>query len=221
MKLSDISIQRPVFASMVSGALVLFGVLGYQQLSVREFPDVDPPVVSVSVSLRGANPATMESAVTDVLEEQLASLEGLRTMTSNSSEQSSRINLEFNLDRPVEDAAQDVRDIVARARGRLPEEIDEPVVRKQDADARPIIFVGLESKQHDLLQLSEIADRILKPRLQTVPGVASAEVRGERRYAMRIWLSVTALAAHDLTVQDVVRAIQARNVEIPAGRIES
>ncbi|HJR34140.1 MAG TPA: efflux RND transporter permease subunit, partial [Gemmatimonadales bacterium] len=221
MKLSDISIQRPVFASMVSGALVLFGVLGYQQLSVREFPDVDAPVVSVSVSLRGANPATMESAVTDVLEEQLASLEGLRTMTSNSSEQSSRINLEFNLDRPVEDAAQDVRDIVARARGRLPEEIDEPVVRKQDADARPIIFVGLESKQHDLLQLSEIADRILKPRLQTVPGVASAEVRGERRYAMRIWLSVTALAAHDLTVQDVVRAIQARNVEIPAGRIES
>jgi multidrug efflux pump len=221
MKLSDISIQRPVFASMVSGALVLFGVLGYQQLSVREFPDVDAPVVSVSVSLRGANPATMESAVTDVLEEQLASLEGLRTMTSNSSEQSSRINLEFNLDRPIEDAAQDVRDIVARARGRLPEEIDEPVVRKQDADARPIIFVGLESKQHDLLQLSEIADRILKPRLQTVPGVASAEVRGERRYAMRIWLSVTALAAHDLTVQDVVRAIQARNVEIPAGRIES
>jgi multidrug efflux pump len=221
MKLSDISIRRPVFASMVSGALVLFGVLGYRQLSVREFPDVDPPIVSVSVSLRGANPATMESAVTDVLEEQLASLEGLRTMTSNSSEQSSRINLEFNLDRPVEDAAQDVRDIVARARGRLPEEIDEPVVRKQDSDARPIIFVGLESKQHDLLQLSEIADRVLKPRLQTVPGVASADVRGERRYAMRIWLSVTALAAHDLTVQDVVRAIQARNVEIPAGRIES
>ena len=221
MKLSDISIQRPVFASMISGALVLFGVLGYTRLSVREFPDVDPPIVSVSVSHRGANPAVMESAVTYVLEEQLASLEGLRTMTSNSSEQSSRINLEFNLDRPVEDAAQDVRDIVARARGRLPEEIDEPVVRKQDADARPIIFVGLESKQHDLLQLSEIVDRILKPRLQTVPGVASAEVRGERRYAMRVWLSVTALAAHDLTVQDVVRAIQARNVEIPAGRIES
>ncbi|HEX7024032.1 MAG TPA: efflux RND transporter permease subunit [Gemmatimonadales bacterium] len=221
MKLSDISIQRPVFASMISGALVLFGVLGYTQLSVREFPDVDPPVVSVSVTLRGANPAVMESAVTDVLEEQLASLEGLRTMTSSSSEQSSRITLEFNLDRPIEDAAQDVRDIVSRARGRLPQEIEEPVVSKQDADARPIIFIGLESKQYDLLQLSEIADRILKPRLQTVPGVASAEVRGERRYAMRVWLSVSALAAHDLTVQDVVRAIQARNVEIPAGRIES
>jgi multidrug efflux pump len=221
MKLSDISIQRPVFASMISGALVLFGVLGYTQLSVREFPDVDPPVVSVSVSLRGANPAVMESAVTDVLEEQLASLEGLRTMTSNSSEQSSRINLEFNLSRPIEDAAQDVRDIVSRVRGRLPQEIDEPVVSKQDADARPIVFVGLESSQHDLLQLSEIADRILKPALQTVPGVANADVRGERRYAMRVWLSVSALSAHNLTVQDVVRAIQARNVEIPAGRIES
>src|SRR5687767_6892001 len=221
MKLSDISIQRPVFASMVSGALVLFGVLGYTQLSVREFPDVDPPVVSVSVSLRGANPAVMESAVTDVLEEQLASLEGLRTMTSNSSEQSSRINLEFNLSRPIEDAAQDVRDIVSRVRGRLPQEIDEPVVSKQDADARPIIFVGLESSQHDLLQLSGIADRILKPALQTVPGVANADVRGERRYSMRVWLSVSALSAHNLTVQDVVRAIQARNVEIPAGRIES
>jgi multidrug efflux pump len=221
MRLSDISIQRPVFASMVSAALVLFGVLGYNELSVREFPDVDPPIVSVSVTLRGANPAVMESAVTDVLEEQLASLEGLRTMTSNSSEQSSNINLEFNLNRPIEDAAQDVRDIVARVRGRLPQEIEDPVVNKQDADARPIVFVGLESSQHDLLQLSEIADRVLKPALQTVPGVARADIRGERRYAMRVWLSVSALAAHDLTVQDVARAIQARNVEIPAGRIES
>ena len=221
MKLSDISIKRPVFASMVSGALVLFGVLGYTRLAVREFPDVDPPIVSVSVTLRGANPAVMESAVTDVLEEQLASLEGLRTMTSSSSEQSSNINLEFNLDRPIEDAAQDVRDIVSRVRGRLPQEIEDPVVNKQDADARPMMFIGLESSQYDLLKLSEIADGILKPRLQTVPGLARAEIRGERRYAMRVWLSVSGLASHDLTVQDVVRAIQARNVEIPAGRIES
>lgn len=221
MNLSDISIKRPVFATMISAALVLFGVLGYTQLSVREFPDVDPPIVSVSVSLRGANPAVMESAVTDVLEEQLASLEGLRTMTSSSSEQSSNVNLEFNLDRPIEDAAQDVRDIVSRVRGRLPQEIEDPVVNKQDADARPMMFIGLESAQHDLMQLSEIADRILKPQLQTLPGVARADIRGERRFAMRIWLTVSALAAHDLTVQDVVRAIQARNVEIPAGRIES
>jgi multidrug efflux pump len=221
MNLSDLSIKRPVFASMTSAALVLFGVIGYRQLSVREFPDVDPPIVSVSVSLRGANPQVMESAVTDVLEEQLASLEGLRTMTSSSSEQSSNINLEFNLDRPIEDAAQDVRDIVSRVRGRLPQEIDEPVVNKQDADARPIMFIGLESNTYDLLQLSEIADRILKPQLQTVPGLARAEIRGERRYAMRVWVSVSALASRGLTVQDVVSAIQSRNVEIPAGRIES
>lgn len=221
MKLSDISIQRPVFASMTSAALVLFGVIGYRQLSVREFPDVDPPIVSVSVNLRGANPQVMESAVTDVLEEQLASLEGLRTMTSSSSEQSSNINLEFNLDRPIEDAAQDVRDIVSRVRGRLPQEIDDPVVSKQDADARPMMFIGIESEGYDLLRLSEIADRILKPELQTIPGVARADIRGERRFAMRVWVSVPALAARGLTVQDVVSAIQARNVEIPAGRIES
>lgn len=221
MNLSDIAIKRPVFASMTSAALVLFGLIGFKQLAVREFPDVDPPIVSVSVTLRGANPQVMESAVTDVLEEQLASLEGLRTMTSNSSEQSSNINLEFNLDRPIEDAAQDVRDIVSRVRGRLPQEVEDPVVNKQDADARPMMFIGLESPNHDLLQLSDIADRILKPRLQTVPGLARADVRGERRYAMRVWLSVTALAAHGLTVQDVVSAIQSRNVEIPAGRIES
>jgi len=221
MNLSDISIKRPVFASMTSAALVLFGVIGYRQLAVREFPDVDPPIVSVSVTLRGANPQVMESAVTDVLEEQLASLEGLRTMTSSSSEQSTNINLEFNLNRPIEDAAQDVRDIVSRVRGRLPQEIDDPVVSKQDADARPMMFIGIESDTYDLLQLSEIADRILKPRLQTVPGLARAEIRGERRYAMRVWVSVTALASRGLTVQDVVSAIQSRNVEIPAGRIES
>ncbi len=221
MNLSDISIKRPVFASMTSAALVLFGVIGYRQLAVREFPDVDPPIVSVSVTLRGANPQVMESAVTDVLEEQLASLEGLRTMTSSSSEQSTNINLEFNLNRPIEDAAQDVRDIVSRVRGRLPQEIDDPVVSKQDADARPMMFIGIESDNYDLLQLSEIADRILKPRLQTVPGLARAEIRGERRYAMRVWVSATALASRGLTVQDVVSAIQSRNVEIPAGRIES
>ncbi|HEV8599170.1 MAG TPA: efflux RND transporter permease subunit [Gemmatimonadales bacterium] len=221
MNLSDLAIKRPVFASMTSAALVLFGLIGFKQLAVREFPDVDPPIVSVSVTLRGANPQVMESAVTDVLEEQLASLEGLRTMTSNSSEQSSNITLEFNLDRPIEDAAQDVRDIVARVRGRLPQEVEDPVVNKQDADARPMMFIGIESSNHDLLQLSDIADRILKPRLQTVPGLARADVRGERRYAMRVWLSVSALAAHGLTVQDVVSAIQSRNVEIPAGRIES
>ncbi len=221
MKLSDISIRRPVFATMCSAAMVLFGVVGYRGLSVREFPDVDPPIVSVSVTLRGANPQVMESAVTDVLEEQLATLEGLRTMTSTSSEQSSNINLEFNLSRPIEIAAQDVRDLVSRVRGRLPEQVDDPVISKQDADSRPILFIGLLSDQHDLLQLSEIADRFVKTRLQTIPGIARADIRGERRPAMRVWPGATELAARGLTVQDLVQAIQSRNVEIPAGRIES
>jgi multidrug efflux pump len=221
MKLSDISIRRPVFATMCSAAMVLFGVVGYRGLSVREFPDVDPPIVSVSVTLRGANPQVMESAVTDVLEEQLATLEGLRTMRSTSSEQSSNINLEFNLSRPIEVAAQDVRDLVSRVRGRLPEQIEDPVVSKQDADSRPILFIGLMADNYDLLQLSELAERFVKPRLQTVPGIARADIRGERRPAMRIWLSASALASRGLTVQDVMAAIQSRNVEIPAGRIES
>ncbi len=221
MNLSDIAIKRPVFASMTSAALVLFGTIGYSRLTVREFPDVDPVFVSVSVTLRGANPQVIESAITDVLEEQLASLEGLRNMTSRSSEQSSNINLEFNINRPIEDAAQDVRDIVSRVRGRLPQQAEEPVVSKQDADSRPIMFIGLESDIYDLMKLSEIAEQVLKPRLQTIPGLARADVRGERRYAMRIWPRASALAAHGLTVQDITSAIQSRNIEIPAGRIES
>jgi len=221
MKLSDTAIRRPVLASMLSVALVLFGVLGYRELSVREFPDVDPPIVSVQTTLRGANPRVMESAVTDVLEEELSSLEGLRTMTSSSSEQNSNITLEFQLSRDVEDAAQDVRDKVSRVRGRLPEEIEEPVVSKQDADARPVMFISLTSENHDLMQLSDLASRIVKKRLQTIPGVARADLRGERRYSMRVWLSASALASRGLTVQDAMAAIRSRNVEVPAGRIES
>jgi multidrug efflux pump len=221
MRLSDTAIRRPVLATMISVALVLFGVLGYRELSVREYPDVDPPIVSVQTTLRGANPRVMESAVTDVLEEELSSLEGLRTMTSSSSEQSSNITLEFHLDRDIEAAAQDVRDKVSRVRGRLPEEVEEPVVSKQDADARPIMFLSLTSDNHDLMQLSDLANRIVKRRLQTIPGVARADLRGERRYAMRVWLSASALASRGLTVQDVVSAVRARNVEVPAGRIES
>ena len=221
MVLSDLSIRRPVLASMLSLALVLFGVIGYRQLTIREYPDVDPPVVSVSVFLRGANPRVMESAVTDLLEEELSSAPGLRTMTSVSSEQSANITLEFNLDRDVEVAAQDVRDLVSRARGRLPIEAEEPVVSKQDADARPFMFITLTGPNYNLLQLSEIADRDVKTPLQTVSGVGRVDIRGERRYAMRVWLKAPELAARGLTTTDVIEAIRSRNVEIPAGRIES
>jgi len=221
MRLSDVSIRRPVFASMVSAALVLFGVIGYSRLSVREYPDVDPPIVSVTTELTGANPQVIESAVTDILEEELSTVQGLRTLTSSSAEGFSRISLEFNLDRDVEAAAQDVRDKVARVRGRLPNDVREPVVAKEDADAEPFFWLALSGENYDLLQLSDIGDRLVKQRLQTLPGVGSARIFGERRFSMRVWLSAAELTARGLTVQDVQQAIRTRNVEVPAGRIES
>src|SRR6266516_2749292 len=221
MKLSEVAIGRPVLASMASAALVLFGVIGYSRLSVREFPDVDPPVISVTTSLPGANEQVVESAVTDVLEEELSTIQGLRTLTSTSQEEFSLITLEFTLDRPVDVAAQDVRDKVSRVRSRLPQDILEPVIAKQEADAQPFIYLALSGANYDLMQLSDVADRVVKTRLQSLPGVGSAQIFGERRYAMRVWVKPDQLSARGLTVQDVEGAIASRNVEIPAGRIES
>ena len=221
MFLSDTSIRRPVLTSMVALALVLFGAISFTRLSVRELPDVDTPNVSVSVFLRGANPRVMESTVTDVLEEELSTIPGVRTLTSTSAEQSSNISLEFQLDRDIELAAQDVRDVVSRVRGRLPQDVLDPVVAKQESDAQPFMWLALSAESYDLLQLSDIADREVKRRLQSLDGVGRALIAGERRYSMRIWLSASELAARGLTVQDVQAAIRTRNVEIPAGRIES
>src|ERR1700752_3755846 len=178
-------------------------------------------VISVSTVLPGANPRVVESAVTDILEEELSTIPGLRTLSSASAEQVSNITLEFYLNRKVEDAAQDVRDKVSRARGRLPEDILEPVVAKQEADASPFFWLALRAQNYDLLQLSDIGDRIVKTRLQSLPGVGQALIFGERRYSMRVWFSANEMSARRITVQDVEAAIRARNVEIPAGRIES
>ncbi len=221
MFLSDISVKRPVLATMMSLAIVLFGAIGYTRLSVREYPDIDPPIISVSTFLPGANPRVMESAVTDILEEELSTVEGLRTLTSTSGEQSSNITLEFNLGRSVESAAQDVRDKVSRVRGRLPREVLEPVIAKQDADAQPFYWLALSGENYKLLDLSDIGDRVVKQRLQSIPGVGNSFIAGERRISMRIWISAKELAARGLTVQNVEAAIRSRNVEIPAGRIES
>src|SRR6266566_3508256 len=206
MKLSEVAIGRPVLASMMSAALVLFGVIGYTRLSVRELPDIDPPIISVSTTLPGANAQVVETAVTDVLEEELSTIQGLRTLSSSSAEENSQIILEFNLDRPVDVAAHDVR---------------EPVIAKQQADAQPFFWLALSSPNYDLMQLSDVADRLVKARLQSLAGVGSAGVYGERRFAMRVWAQPDQLSARGLTVQDVEGAITARNVEIPAGRIES
>src|SRR5881398_3152338 len=217
MKLSETSIRRPVLASMISAALVLFGVIGYARLSVRELPDIDPPIISVSTTLPGANAQVVETAVTDVLEEELSTIQGLRTLSSSSSEE----NSQFTLDRPVDIASQDVRDKVSRVRGRLPEDVLEPVIAKEQADAQPFFWLALSSANYDLMQLSDVADRLVKARLQSLAGVGSAGVYGERRFAMRVWVQPDQLSARALTVQDVESAITARNVEIPAGRIES
>jgi multidrug efflux pump len=221
MQFAERFIRRPVLSSMISLGIVLVGIIGYTNLPVREFPDADPPVVSVTVLLPGASPQVVESAVTDVLEEELSSLEGLRSITSASQEQISTITLEFTLDREIEAAAQDVRDKVSRVRGRLPEDVEEPVIAKQEADAFPIMFLALTSKTYDLMELSDLADRQIKPRLQTIPGVSGAPIYGERRFSIRVWLSPAELNARGLTPQDVENAIRSRSVEIPAGRIES
>lgn len=221
MRILETFIRRPVLAAMLSLALLVFGALAYMRLPVREFPDADPPVVSVTTFLPGANPRVVESAVTDVLEEELGSIEGLRTLTSASREEVSNITLEFNLDRDIESAAQDVRDKVSRARGELPADVEEPVVAKQEADASPVLFLAVTGKGINRLQLTDVAERLVKQRIERLPGVSRATLSGERRFAMRVWVDNAALTAHDLTVQDIERALRTRSVEIPGGRIES
>lgn len=220
MKLSEISIKRPVLAIVMSLAIILLGVISYSRLSVREYPDVDPPVVSVTTLYRGASPSVVETEITDVLEEQFATLEDVKTMTSSSREQGSVITIEFELKRQVDEAANDVRDRVARIRGNLPLEAEDPVVAKVDVDAQPIIWIALSSTQHSTLELSDLAERVLKDRLQRLPGVGNVFIGGERRYAMRVWLDPQKMASRQLTTDDVETAIREANAEIPGGRVE-
>ena len=220
MRLPEICIQRPVLATVLSLVIVLVGLVSFDRLTLREYPNIDPPVVTVEASYPGASSQIMESQVTQILEESLAGLEGVDFMTSISREQYSQITLTFSLARDPEDATSDVRDRVARARGRLPEEVTDPVVQKTEADAQPIIFVAFLSTKHSRLELFDYADRFVKDRLQAAPGVAFVRMFG-RRYAMRIWLEPERLAAYGLTPQDVEDALRRQNVEVPAGRIES
>ena len=220
MKLSDMSIRRPVLATVMSLAIVLFGVIAFSRLPVREYPDIDPPIVSVTTLYRGASPSVVETEITNILEEQFATLEGVKTMTSSSREQGSVITIEFELGRDVNEAANDIRDRVSRVRGQLPREVDDPIVAKVDANAQAIVWLALYSEQYSGLELSEVADRVLKERIQRLPGVGSVIIGGERRYAMRVWLDPLRMAAHELTTQDVETAIRLANAEIPGGRVE-
>ena len=221
MVLSDICIRRPVFSTVLSLIIVLIGAVSYSRLSVREYPKIDEPVVTVSVNYLGASADIIETQVTKPLEDSIAGIEGVDVLTSISRAERSQISVRFRLDREPDGAAADVRDRVARVRGKLPQAIDEPVIAKVEADANPIIWMAFSSDNRSALDVSDIANRIVKPRLQTLPGAADVRIFGERKYAMRVWLDPDRLAAFRLTPNDIEDALRRQNVEVPSGRIES
>lgn len=220
MRIAEVCVQRPVLAIVLNLLVVLAGVVAFDRLTVREYPNIDMPVVTVATTYRGASAAIMESTVTKVLEDSLSGIEGIDFMTSTSRAESSQISLTFRSDRDVDTAASDVRDRVSRVRQRLPQEVDEPQISKAEADAQPIMWLALSSDRHDGRELSVVADRQLKDRLQTIPGVADIRIGGERRPAMRVWLDAPRMASYGLTPEDVANALRRQNLELPAGRIE-
>jgi multidrug efflux pump len=221
MTISEISIRRPVLATVMSLLVLLIGLVSYDRLTVREYPNIDEPVVTVETNYRGASAEIIESRITTPLEESLAGIEGIEVMSSISRQERSQITLRFRITRDADGAANDVRDRVARVRAQLPDEIDEPVVQKVEADAQPIIYLAFSSDRHSPLEVTDIADRLVKSRLQNLPGVANVRIFGERRFAMRLWLDPVRLAAYGLSPADVEDALRRQNVEIPTGRLES
>ena len=220
MSLSSISIRRPVLATVFSIVIILFGIISFNYLPVREYPAVDPPIITVSTSYIGANADVIESQITEPLEDQINGIAGIKNLTSVSREGRSTVTVEFDLDIDLETAASDVRARVSRAVGNLPPDADPPVVTKADADARPIVFFNIKSDSRNLLQLSDIAENYFKERVQTIPGVSNVQIWGDKTYAMRLWLDPMKLAAYDLTPLDVRNALIRENVELPSGRIE-
>jgi len=221
MQLSETSVRRPVFATVLSLLIVLVGFVSYTRLNVREYPKIDNPVVTVETKYTGASSAVVESQVTKVLEDSLSGIEGVDVITSISRQEQSQITVNFVLSRDADSSAADVRDKVSRVRQRLPQGIDEPVIAKVEADAFPVIWLSFSADNMDVMQLSDYANRIAKPMMQTAPGASDVRVYGERKFAMRIWLDPDRLASYKLTTQDVEDALRRSNVEVPAGRIES
>jgi multidrug efflux pump len=220
MSLSSTSIRRPVLAIVMSIVIVVFGVIGYTYLGVREFPSVDPPVITVATTYIGANADVIESQITEPLEESINGIAGIKSLTSVSRDGRSTITVEFDIDIDLEAAANDVRDRVSRAIRFLPPDVDVPIVSKADADATPIVFLGVQSNTRNLLQLTEIANNVFKERLQTIPGVSAVQIWGEKKYSMRLWLEPARLAAFSLSAVDVRNALNRENVELPSGLIE-
>ncbi|WP_044129267.1 efflux RND transporter permease subunit [Rudanella lutea] len=220
MSLSSLSLNRPVFAMVMSIVIVLFGLIGYRFLGVREYPAIDPPVITVRTNYTGANPEIIESQITEPIEKSLNSIEGIRTISSNSALGASTITVEFDLNADLERAANDVRDKVAQAQRQLPQDIDAPpVVTKADANSDPIVFMPVQSSTRNIMQLSDYAENVLQERLQTIPGVSQVNIYGLKRFAMRLWIDPIKLAAYRLTVQDIQQALTRQNVELPGGKI--
>ena len=220
MSLSSVSIRRPVLAIVMSIVIVLFGIIGYTFLGVREYPSIDPPIITVSTSYVGANADVIESQVTEPLEEQINGIAGIRSLTSVSRDGRSSITVEFDVSVDLEAAANDVRDRVSIARSRLPQDVDPPTVSKADADAIPIIFLNVKSDKRNLLALTDVAQNIFKERLQTISGVSQIRIWGERRYSMRLWMDPVKLTAFNITPLDIRNALNKENIELPSGRIE-
>lgn len=220
MSLSSISIRRPVLAIVMSIVVVLFGAIGYTSLGVREYPSIDPPVITVQTNYVGANATVIESQITEPLEESINGIAGIRSLTSTSRDGRSIITVEFNVDVDLETAANDVRDRVSRAINQIPPDADPPVVTKADADAIPIVMVNVSGKERSILQLSDYARNVLKEKLQTIPGVSAIQIWGEKRYSMRLWLDPVKMNAFNVTPVEVRNVLRIENVELPSGRLE-
>jgi len=221
MILSELSVRRPVFALVCSLLITILGLMAADRLQVREYPDISAPIVSVNTRYRGASAEVVESKITQIVENQIAGLEGVEKITSASAEERSRITIEFGLGRDIESAANDVRDRVSRVQSNLPDEADAPEISKVDSDSDPVMIIDVSSNERSILELNDYIERYLIDRFSVVEGVALVRINGQRRYAMRIWLDRQALAGRQLTVQDVESALRRENLQLPAGRIES
>ena len=221
MLLSDLSVKRPVFASVVNILLLVFGIVCFTLLPLREYPDIDPPVVSIDTSYRGASAEIVETQITQIIEDRISGIEGIKNINSTSRNGRSRISIEFTLNRDIDAAANDVRDRVSRVIDSLPEQVDPPEVSKADTDDNPIVWYNLRSDTMTTLELSDYANRYVIDRLSVVDGVARIQIGGERKYAMRLWLDRDAMAARNITVTDIENRLRAENVELPAGEVES
>ena len=220
MSLSTLSIKRPVFTIVINLLIILFGILGYSYLGVREFPSIDPAQINVRTNYTGANADIIESQITEPLEKAINSIDGIRNITSSSNQGSSNINIEFKLEKNLEEAANDVRDKVSQAVRSLPQDIDAPpVVSKADADSDAIISMTVQSETKNVLELSDYAENVIAERVQTIPGVSGVQIWGQKRYSMRIWMDPIKLNSYGLTVSDVRNALDNQNVELPSGKL--